>query len=40
MENAAKSTEDLIVQLEGLLHDQMQHPLCEPLGLDKELRSI
>ena len=42
MENAVKSTEDLIIQLEGLLHDQTQfeHPLHKVLGLEKELRSI
>ena len=43
MENASKSMEDLISQMR---HDQLQtdelfeHPLCELLGLDKQLRSI
>ena len=43
MENASKSVDDLILQMR---HDQSQtdelfeHPLCELLGLDKQLRSI
>ena len=38
--NTVRSTEDLIAQLERLLHYQLQHPLCELSGLEKELRSI
>ena len=43
MENASKSTEDLISQM---MHDWSQtddlfeYPLCDLLGLDKQLRSI
>ena len=43
MENAARSTEDFITQLDYQTHplgDSLQHPLHELLGLDKELRSI
>ena len=36
MENASKSTEDLITQFEG----QEMLPMRELLGLDKQLRSI
>ena len=36
MENASESTEDLITQFEG----QETLPICELLGLDKQLRSI
>ena len=39
-EIAARSTEDLITQLNDPPGDSLQHPLCELLGLDKELRSI
>ena len=40
-ENAERSTEDLITQLDDhLLGDSFKHPLCELLSLDKELRSI
>ena len=42
-ENAAKSTEDLIAQLDNPTHspgDSLEHPLHEHLGLDKELRNI
>ena len=42
-ENAAKSTENLITQLDNQTHplgDSFEHPLCELLGFDKELRSI
>ena len=42
-ENAVRSTEDLITQLDDQTHslgDSLEHPLWEILGLDKELRSI
>ena len=39
-ENAVRSTEDLIAQLDNPPGDSLQHPLCELLGLDKEQRSI
>ena len=38
MENAAKSTENLIKQLKGESSEDL--PMCELLGLDKQLRSI
>ena len=43
MENAARSMEDLIAQLDNQRHppgDSFEHPLHELLCLDKELRSI
>ena len=43
MENAARSTGNLITQLDNQMHppgDSFEYPLCELLGLDKELRSI
>ena len=43
MENAARSTENLIAQLGDQMHppaDLWEHPLHKLLGLDKELRSI
>ena len=42
-ENASKSTEDLISQMkndQSQTDDLFEYPLCELLGLDKELRSI
>ena len=40
-ENSARSTEDLIAQLEWIPNNPpFEHPLCELMGLDKELRSI
>ena len=39
-ENAARIMEDLIAQFNDPLGDSLEHPLCELLGLDKELRSI
>ena len=38
--NIARNTEDLITQLDDPPSDSLEHPLCELLGLDKELRSI
>ena len=40
MENAMKSTYDLIKQLDDPQGDTFEHPLHKFLGLDKELRSI
>ena len=37
MENAVRSTEDLIMQFDD---PPLEHPLCKLFGLDKELRSI
>ena len=37
-ENVAKGTENLIAQLEGESSEDL--PMCELLGLDKQLRSI
>ena len=42
-ENASKSMEDLISQMkndQSQTDDLFEHPLCELLGLDKQLRSI
>ena len=42
-ENASKSTEDLISQMknnQSQTDDLFEYPLCELLGLDKQLRSI
>ena len=42
-ENVSKSTEDLISQMkmdQSQTDDLFKHPLCELLGLDKQLRSI
>ena len=38
MENAARSTEDLIIQLDDPLGDSLQHPLHVLLGLDNSCR--
>ena len=42
MEEIAKSTEDLIFQINNQLQtdELFKHPLCNLLGLDKQLRSI
>ena len=43
LQEIAKSTEDLIVQMrhdQSWTDDLFEHPLCELLGLDAELRSI
>ena len=40
MENAVRSMEDLIVQFNDPLSDSLQHPLCELLSIEKELKSI
>ena len=43
MENAVRSTDHLITQLDNQMHSPghlLEHPLHELLGLDKELRSI
>ena len=40
MENAARSMEDFIAQFDDPPGDSFEHPLCEILGLDKDLRSI
>ena len=40
MENAARSIEDLIAQLNDSPGDPFEHPLHELLGLDKELWGI
>ena len=42
LEEIAKSTEDLISQIneQTQTDDLFEHPLCELLGLDKQLRSI
>ena len=40
MENAKRSMEDLIIQLDNTLNDSFQHPLIKFLGLDNVLRSI
>ena len=40
MKNVARSTEDLITQLDNPLGDLFKHPLSELLGLDKELINI
>ena len=40
MENAVRSTEDLIAQLVNSPGDSLQYPLHDLLSLDKELRSI
>ena len=37
MQELGKNTEDLITQTDD---DLFEHPLCELLGLDKQLRSI
>ena len=42
-EKASKSTEDIISQMKDIQTDTdelFEHPLCELLGLDKQLRSI
>ena len=42
-EKASKSTEDIISQIKDIqtdTEDLFEHPLCELLGLDKQLRSI
>ena len=39
-ENAARSMEDLITQLDRPPGDSLEHPLCKLSGLDKALRSI
>ena len=39
MENTAKSTKDLITQLDDPPGDSLKHALHQLLGLDKELRS-
>ena len=42
LEEIAKSTEDLIFQInsQSQTDELFEHPLCELLGLDKQLRSI
>ena len=42
LEEIVKSTEDLIFQInnQSQTDDLFEHPLCELLGLDKQLRSI
>ena len=42
LEEIAKSTEDLIFQVnnQSQTDELFEHPLCELLGLDKQLRSI
>ena len=42
LEEIAKSTEDLISQIneQTQTDDLLEYPLCELLGLDKQLRSI
>ena len=39
-ENAARTIEDLIAQLDDPLDDSLQHLLCKLLGLNNKLRSI
>ena len=42
LEEIAKSTEDLIFQInnQSQMDELFEHPLCELLGLDKQLRNI
>ena len=42
LEEIVKSTEDLIFQInsQSQTDELSEHPLCELLGLDKQLRSI
>ena len=40
MENAERSMEDLLTQLDDSPGGSLQFPLCKLLGLDKNLRSI
>ena len=40
MKNTARSTEDLIAQLDDPPGESLKHPLHKLLGLDKALRSI
>ena len=42
LEEIAKSTEDLIFQInsQSQTDELFEHPLCELLGLDKQLRNI
>ena len=42
LEEIAKSTEDLIFQInnQSQSDELFEHPLCELLGLDKQLRTI
>ena len=42
LEEIVKSTEDLIFQINSQLQtdELFEHPLCELLGLDEQLRSI
>ena len=42
LEEIAKSTEDLIYQIDeqSQTDELLEHPICELLGLDKQLRSI
>ena len=39
MEDAARSTEDLTSQFDNPQGDSLVYPLCELLGMEKELRS-
>ena len=40
MEEIAESTENLISRMSQTDDDLFEHPLCELLGLDEQLRSI
>ena len=40
IKNTVRSMDNLIKQFDDLLGDSLEHPLCELLDLEKEIRSI